>query len=186
MPVATRFASYPALPPSRSDMAVTTTLPTITLSSCVRAASAAETRYRVDVPIAPSRGVRVIALDPAAAVVAGRAAAQEWATAHFLVAESGDGDPLLVRGIGGAPVVLEDQLDEADVVLMIATEDSGAAAASALGHACAQRGIMTAGIVLGAGSAAEHAVAALRPYARVLLPSGDESDVTELLTALRA
>jgi hypothetical protein len=45
---------------------------------------------------------------------------------------------------------------------------------------------MTAGIVLGAGSAAEHAVAALRPYARVLLPSGDESDVTELLTALRA
>jgi cysteine synthase len=167
-------------------MGLTNTVPTITLSSCVRAASAAETRYRVDVPIAPSRGVRVIALDPAAAVVAGRAAAHEWATAHFLVAESPGGDHLSLRGIGGSSVVLEDQLDQADVVLMIATEDSGAAAASALGHACALRGIMTAGIVLGAGDAAEHALAALRPYARVLLPSADESDVTELLTALRA
>jgi hypothetical protein len=165
---------------------LTATPPTITLSSCIRAASAAELRYRIDTPIAPSRGVRVIALDPAAAAVAGRVAALEWATAHFLVAEHAGANTLVVSGIGGAPVVLEEQLDEADVVLMIATEDAGAPAASILGHACAQRGIMTAGIVLGAGDAAEHAVAALRPYARVLLPSGDETDVTELLTALRA
>ncbi len=44
---------------------------------------------------------------------------------------------------------------------------------------------MTAGLVLGDGFEAEDAVAALRPHARVLLLSADESDVFELLTALR-
>ena len=44
---------------------------------------------------------------------------------------------------------------------------------------------MTAGLVLGNGSEARDAVAALRPHARVLLPTADESDVLELLTALR-
>jgi hypothetical protein len=40
--------------------------------------------------------------------------------------------------------------------------------------------------VLGTGREADGAVAALRPHARVLLPSADEHDVTDLLTALRA
>ena len=39
--------------------------------------------------------------------------------------------------------------------------------------------------MLGDGFEAEDAMAALRPYARVLLLSADESDVVELLTALR-
>jgi hypothetical protein len=44
---------------------------------------------------------------------------------------------------------------------------------------------MTAGLVLGDGSQTHGAVAALRPHARVLLPTADESDLVELLTALR-
>ena len=40
-------------------MAVDTSL----LSSCARAASAQESRYRIDKPIAPSRAGRIIALD---------------------------------------------------------------------------------------------------------------------------
>ena len=40
---------------------------------------------------------------------------------------------------------------------------------------------MTAGLVLGDGFEAEDAVAALRPHARVLMVSADESDVVELL-----
>ena len=62
---------------------------------------------------------------------------------------------------------------------MIATGDAGADCAYALGKACWERGIQTAGLVLGdgtsSGTAASAAVAALRPHARVLLPSADET-----------
>ena len=47
-------------------MAVDTSL----LSSCARAATAAEARFRIDRPIAPSRAGRVVALDEPAAEVA--------------------------------------------------------------------------------------------------------------------
>ena len=157
----------------------------ILANSCARAATAAEARYRIDAPIVPSRGARVIALDDGAAAVAARVAGQEWATARFLTCE-GEGEALRLRGIGGPVADLAEHLDGADVVVMIATQDAGAACAYAIGRACWERSIMTAGIVLGDGSDAEHAVAALRPHARVLLPSGDETDVVELLTALRA
>ena len=164
-------------------------------SSCARAASAAESRYRIDRPIRPARAARIIALDRAAAEVARRAAQVEWASARFLVCEGvavGGGVALgdfLLRGIDGEPAVLDDVLRGADVVVMLATGDDGAGCAYAIGKACWERGIMTAGLVLGDGSEAEEAaeaVAALRPHARVLLPTADESDLTELLSALRA
>jgi hypothetical protein len=162
------------------------------LSSCARAATAVEARYRIDRPIKPARAARIIALDARAAEVARRAAAAEWASARFLVCETvpvGGGvavGDFLLRDIDGEPAVLGEVLSGADVVLMIATDDSGAGCAYALGKACWERGIMTAGLVLGDGSAADEAVAALRPHARVLLPTADEADLTELLTALRA
>jgi hypothetical protein len=71
-------------------------------------------------------------------------------------------------------------------VFLVATEDSGAPCAQAIGRACVERGVMTAGFVLGDGFEADDAVSALRPHARVLLPTAEESDVVEVLTALRA
>lgn len=44
-------------------------------SQSARAASAAEARHRIDVPIAPARAARVVALDDRAARVAARLAA---------------------------------------------------------------------------------------------------------------
>jgi len=162
------------------------TLPlTTTLSSCARAATAAEASYRVDTPLNPARGVRVIALDPGAAVVTGRLAVQEWTSARFFTC-SGDAGGVVLQGVGGVPASLDEQLTEADVVLLVATEDAGAGCAYAVGRACWERGIMTAGVVVSEGFEAEHAVAALRPHARVLLPTADETDVVELLSALRA
>ena len=67
---------------------------------------------------------------------------------------------------------------------MVATQDSGADCAYAIGKACWER-VATAGLVLGDGSRTLGAVAVLRPHARVLLPTADESDLVELLTALR-
>ncbi len=162
-------------------------------SSCARASSAAEARFRIDAPIAPVRAARIVALDDGAAGVGRRAAGQPWARATFFVCEAaGPGagsvadpaDSVLLRGIDGSPAVLSEQLTDADVVVMIATQDVGAQCALVIGRACAARGIMTAGLVLGYDS--DDAVAALRPHARVLLHSADEGDVVDLLTALRA
>ena len=108
--------------------AVTTNL----LSRCAAAATAAETAFRINVPIAPTRGARVIALDAAAAAVAGRIAAQPWAGARFFVCTT-DGSRAVLTGIGGPPADLAEQLVEADVVVMIAAEDTAAAAASMIG-----------------------------------------------------
>ncbi len=162
------------------------------LSSCARAASATEAGYRIDAPIAPARAARIVALDGGAAAVARRVQSESWVNAHFFVCEGvASADPstsgLLLRTLdGGVPATLDDELDSADVVVMIATEDGGADCAHAIGKACWERSIQTAGLVLGDGTAASAAVAALRPHARVLLPSADETDVVELLTALRA
>ncbi len=165
------------------------------LSSCARAASSAETRYRINAPIAPARAALVVALDEAAVGVARRASEHQWASARFFVCNAappaasdgnGSADSVLLLGIDGSPAVLSEELTDADVVVMIATEDAGAQCAYAIGKASWERAIMTAGIVLGDAYEAEAAVAALRPHARVLLPSADEDDLTELLRALRA
>jgi hypothetical protein len=160
------------------------------LSSCARAATAAESRYRIDAPV-ESRNARVVALDEPAAEVLRSVATLEWASARFFVGEAvavGGGvdvDDFLLRGIDGTPAVLASELHGAHVVVMVATQDSGADCAYAIGKACWERSVMTAGLVLGDGSQAQAAVAALRPHARVLLPTADESDLVELLTALR-
>ena len=162
---------------------------TALLSSCARAASAAEARFRIDKPIAPSRAGRVVALDEQAAGVVRRTAQMEWANARVYRCESADGDDGVLRDIDGGPATLADELASASVVVMVATDDTGAGCAYALGKACWERGIQTAGLVLGdgtrGGTPAAAAVAALRPHARVLLPSADELDVVDLLTALR-
>jgi hypothetical protein len=163
---------------------------TVMLSSCARAATAEETRYRIDAPIAPARGARIVALDHGALAVIERVAAGSWANSRFFVCEDspgGDPDDVALRGIGGAPAVLAEQLADADVVVLVAMEDGGSpGCAAAIGKACAERGIMTAGLVIGNGYRHGAALAALRPHARVLLPSADENDVIDLLTALRA
>ncbi|GAA5133122.1 hypothetical protein [Pseudonocardia adelaidensis] len=154
-------------------------------SSCARAATAAEARYRIQRPVAPARAPRIIALDDGAVEIVRRTAMLQWSNARFYACRSSDGTPEL-RGIEGRPATLADELASADVVVMIATDDGGADCAHAIGKACWQRSIMTAGLVVSDDDAADRAVAALRPHARVLLPGADESDVVELLTALRA
>ena len=57
------------------------------LSSCARAASAAEARFRIDAPV-ESRRARVIALDEPAAAVLRSVAALEWASARFFVCDT--------------------------------------------------------------------------------------------------
>jgi hypothetical protein len=161
----------------------------ILASSCAMAATAAEARYRIDAKPQPPRATSVVALDDGALSVVRDLAAQEWNAARFLgCADGADGDyaDLQLCTVDGESVRLSEELGRADFVMMIATGGGGAAAAATIGDACTLRGIMTAGLVVGADGDSGAALTALRPNARVLLVTGDEQDATELLAAVGA
>jgi len=104
------------------------------------------------------------------------------------VADVGDGgsESVTLRNAYGAVSSLLAELDDADVVIMVATTESDAAAATIIGAACTARGNMSAGLVIGERALVADTVAAVRPHARVLMVSSDERDVVDVLTALRA
>jgi hypothetical protein len=164
------------------------------LSSCAMATTAAEARFRVDAPIRGQRATRVVALDESAAAAMRRVAELTWGGARFYSYEArphsvetdAELADIVLRTMDGSEARLSEELADADAMVMIATADDGAEAASAIGNACTLRGIMTAGLILGDGREAGAAVMALRPHARVLMRSTGEHDVADVLTALRA
>jgi hypothetical protein len=137
------------------------------LSACARAATAEEARYRITVPIA-GRSARVVALDDDAAAVVRRVAELPWGASQFY------------------PEPVEVDLDDADVVILIATAEADGGTGAKIAQRAAERGIMVAGLILGDRLAVADAVTALRPYARNLMVTEDEDDVAAVLTALRA
>ena len=166
----------------------------ILANSCAMAATAAEARFRIDAKPQAPRNTSVVALDDGALAVVRELAGQEWNAARFLgcadgAADAGDAGnfaDLQLCTVDGESVRLSEELAWADFVMMIATEGSAAAAAETIGDACTLRGIMTAGLLLGADGESGAALSALRPNARVLLVTGDEQDATELLAAVGA
>jgi hypothetical protein len=155
----------------------------VLLNSCARAATAAEARFRIDVPIAPSRATRIVALDEDAAQVVRHVGEAEWNTARFYTT---DLQGLRLTTMEGTEVPLAEELEGLDATVMVAATDYGAEAAATIGAACTVRGIMTAGLVLAAAHDIGTALSALRPHARVLMVPADEEDLTELLRAIRA
>ena len=143
----------------------------ILANSCAYAATAEEARFRIDRPIG-GRAALVIALDAEAAEVVDRVAELPWQGARFFRTPEG--------------LELERELAETDVAIMIATADADGDVAETIARACAERGIMTSGLILGDRLDVGPAVSALRPYARNLMVSDDEDDVGAVLAALRA
>ena len=164
------------------------------LSSCARATAAAEARYRITAPTFTRRDSRVIALDGRAATMVREMAGGLWAGGHFLVFESALPDDALLRrapGSGdpgtseGGTALLSEELDGADTVVMIASAEGSAGAASVIGDAAAARGIMSAGLVIPGEAPADGVVSALRPNAMVLVVLREAADIPEVLSALR-
>jgi hypothetical protein len=145
----------------------------ILASSCAKAATAAEARFRIDGQIG-NRSALILALDAGAGRVVDRVAERPWGAARFFHAD------LLSDSL------LADELADADVAIMVATADADGDAAEAIARACAERGIMTAGLILGNRLDVAGAVFALRPYARNLMVTDDEEDIAAVLKALRA
>jgi hypothetical protein len=164
------------------------------LDRCARAATTSEARFRVAYPNSGARVSRVIALDHGAAALLASIADGPWNGARFLtclwpqspVEPGSRHTDTHLRALDGSHSRLSEELAGADVAVMIATAGRAAEAASAIGDACAARGIMTAGLIVAGNRDVGEVVAALRPYASVLVVSRDEDFVPEMLAALRA
>lgn len=162
------------------------------LHGCARAATAAEARFRVGYPNSTERASRIIGLDDHAVSILEAVADHPWRGARFLAygapARSEDGvqPDAAMRPFDGGETRLSDELEGADVAVMVATGDRGAEGASIIGRACFSRRIMTAGLVVRDGGSPDDAVNALRPFASVLVVSADELFIGDVLTALRA
>lgn len=173
-------------------MSVAVTRPTL-LNSCGLAATAAEARFRIQGVSIPPRRARVIALDRRAVETIARCQEDHpLATWWFALGEPTTANgtsppplPVLVDGLGRS-CTLDDALEDADVIVLVATGDEGAPAAATIGAYAQEHGIMTSGLLLDLRGVARAALRALRPYAQVLLRSADEADLPDMLTALRA
>ncbi|MGB3407518.1 MAG: hypothetical protein WBA67_08485 [Jannaschia sp.] len=161
------------------------------LGSCARAASADEARYRVDYPNSLRRTSRIFALDQAAAEAMYAVTEDPWDNAHFLTVLPGlaeDGS-LQISNPEGSAVDLLSELDGADVVVLLATNGTGEAAAKTIAQECQVRNILCAGLALGRGNprdGLDAVVNSMRKSTRVLVVAQDDDYIPAMLSALRA
>jgi hypothetical protein len=137
--------------------------------------SVTEARYRIPGATLAPRAVVVIALDAASEPVVARLARSSWNEARFLAASTAN---------------LLNDIETADLVVMVATPGADIPAVPAIGVACSARRVMTTAIVTGAESASEQALsktlAQLRPWSLMVVVADAEEYIEGVLTALRA
>lgn len=166
-------------------------------SESARAASAAEARFRINAPNSRPRAIKVIALDRASEGVVMRLAQSPWANTSFLTtlpSEPPRGERFSMTGwlgdLAGHTKSLIDEIDGADLVVMIATAGENAEAASIIGEACSLKRVMTTALVLGGPAISDEtlsqSLAQLRPWALMLVVSSAEEYIADMLVALRA
>jgi hypothetical protein len=156
------------------------------LSESARMSSAAEARFRVQAPNSLPRAITVIALDAAGEAVVRRLADNDWKHATFLTALSPD----TARDLAGQTTNLRDEVETADLVVLVAGPGGRAHAASTVGQVCSVRHVMTTGFVVGAGSAPEselsRTLAQLRPWSLMVVIAKNDEYIDDMMTALRA
>jgi hypothetical protein len=85
---------------------------------------------------------------------------------------------------------LVDEIDSADLVVMVATAGEDAQVASIIGEACSLKRVMTTALVLRTASISDEALsqslAQLRPWALMLVIATAEEYIGDMLAALRA
>jgi hypothetical protein len=167
-------------------------------SSCARAATAQEARFRIDHPNSRPRATAIIALDGESERALRRLQDGAWNGARFLTftgaSRLGAGLERVtidarLRDHAGREVGLAAAVDGADAVIMVVGAGSGAEAAEVIGNACLVRGVMTTGLIIarpGSGAEVSRTLRDLRPFAAMLVVSSGAEYVAEMLTALRA
>lgn len=167
-------------------------------SESARVTTAAQSRFRISDPNAEPRIVKVVALDEPSERVVARLAQSVWNQASFLSASAFSGlqkdNNFSMKGwlsdLAGRTKDLVDEINTADLVVMIASAGENAQAASIIGEACSLRRITTTGLIIGSTTVSDDALsrtlAQLRPWALMLAIANTDEYVHDMLTALRA
>jgi hypothetical protein len=168
-------------------------------SESARMSSAAEAKFRINRPNSQPRAVKVIALDAPSERVVKELAGSQWQRASFLTASSFSGAPRpgerfsmggWLNDLAGRTKDLVDEVNTADLVVMVATAGESAAAAAIIGEACNVKHVMTTALILGGASTSDETLskmlAQLRPHVMMLVISSADEYIKDMLTALRA
>ena len=172
-------------------------------SESARMSSAAEAKFRIDRPNSQPRAVKVIALDAQSERIVKELAQAPWQRASFLTASSFSGaprrgelfsEPFSLGGwlndLAGRTKDLVDEVNTADLVVMVATAGENVAAAAIIGEACSVKHVMTTALILGGAASSDETIskmlAQLRPHVMMLVISSADEYIKDMLTALRA
>ena len=92
--------------------------------------------------------------------------------------------------LAGRTKALVDEVASADLVVMVSSAGTGAQAAAVIGEVCAVRKVMTMALIIGSEQRSNEelsqTLAALRPYASMLVIANGDEYIEEMLAALRA
>jgi hypothetical protein len=184
-------------------------------SESARMSSAAQAKFRINTPNSQPRAIKVIALDARSERIVKQLAQSQWQRASFFTASAFSGAPLKgerfaepfslggwLNDLAGRTKNLVDEVDTADLVVMVASAGENAAAAAVIGEACNVKHVMTTALILTpppypppqAGEGREGAsdetlaklLAQLRPHVMMLVISSADEYINDMLTALRA
>jgi hypothetical protein len=166
-------------------------------SESARMSSAAEARYRIDAPNSRPRAIKVIALDKPSERIVKDLAERTWNRAAFFVAPAfgeaprqGESFAGWLGDLAGRTTNLVDEVNGADLVVMVATAGQDVPAASIIGEACSLKRVATTALVIGGPAVPDAALSKtltqLRPWSLMLVIASAEDYIGDMLTALRA
>ena len=166
-------------------------------SESARMSSAAEAKFRIDAPNSRPRSVKVIALDHPSDRVVKDLAEHKWNNASFFSASAFGSTPRQgesfsgwLSDLAGRTKNLIEEVNGADLVVMIAAAGESGEAASVIGEACSVKRVMTTALVLGGPQVSDEALSKtlshLRPWSLMLVIASAEEYIADMLTALRA
>jgi hypothetical protein len=170
-------------------------------SESARATTAAESGFRINYPNSKPRAVKVVALDDASRPLVDEVAKLPWSRAAFFTSLSFHGTApapraesesvqAWLRDIAGHTKNLIEEIDSADLVVMVCKAGSDAQAGLLIGEACAVRNVTTIGLILQDEASTDeetsHTLKNMRPFASMLVIATGREYVEAMLTALRA
>jgi len=169
------------------------------LSESARMTTAEQAKFRINAPNSRPRAIKVIALDKRSEEVVKKLAKAKWNKASFFASVHFDSPPQAgadwsmkawLNDIAGRTIKMMDEINTADLVVMVATAGQKAEAASVIGEACAAKRVQTTAMILDRKTASDAALSDtllhLRPYASMLVVADDEDYIESMLVALRA
>jgi hypothetical protein len=171
-------------------------------SESARVTTATEARFRVQYPNSNPRSVKVIALDEGSRSLVDEVALLPWSRAVFFTSLSFNGAATVprngepgsvqawLRDIAGQTKNLIEEIDTADLVVMVASAGADAQAALLIGEACTVRKVTTIGLVMQGPETSDDETSRtlrhMRPFTSMLVIADGTEYIEGMLAALRA